>query len=225
MDEKCIMDYFDQKRNEYSLLTRNELMEWLLSKEYTEIEDLKDKIFKKRLDYFLLAKCLKEKMLRETGYKQLKRYLVYEFGMEDTDAKEAAIKYNKACWTYDSFGRIIRNVALFPNVDIRDLNINQIQLAVTEDWVRRHNAMLRGVNKRKNEELIDQNNSSVNWAEVETSFRYLQSCNWYKKAKSDPSQMAFIMDTLSSRAVSDAQHTSRHKYVKHIFALVDSIIT
>ena len=91
------MDYFDQKRYEYSLLTRNQLMEWLLSTEFTEIEDLKDKIFKKRLDYFLLAKCLKEKMLRETGYKQLKRYLVYEFGMEDTDAKEAAIKYNKAC--------------------------------------------------------------------------------------------------------------------------------
>ena len=102
--------------------------------------------------------------------------------------------------------------------------------------------MLRGVNKRKNEELIDQNNSSVNWAEVETSFRYLQSCNWYKKAKSDPSQMAFIMDTLSSRAVSDAYNTIillvansmgqisngyfySHKYVKHIFALVDSIIT
>ena len=86
------MDYFDQKRNEYSLLTRNELMEWLLSKEYTEIEDLKDKIFKKRLDYIPLAKCLKEKMLRETGYKQLKRYLVYEVGMEDAVAKEAAMK-------------------------------------------------------------------------------------------------------------------------------------
>ena len=125
MDEKSIMDYFDQKRDEYSLLTRNQLMEWLLSKEYGEIEDLKDKLFKKRLDYFLLAKCLKEKMLRETGYKQLKRYLVYEVGMEDAKAKEAAMKY-KTCQTYNSFGRIIRNVTLFPKVDIRDLNINQI---------------------------------------------------------------------------------------------------
>ena len=205
-----IMAYFNEKRVEYSLLTRSDLMESLLTKEYVEIEELKEEIFKKRLDYFLLANCLKEKMLCETGYKQLKRYFVYEVGMEDGQAKQAAMKYNKACRTYNSFGKIIKNVALFPKVDIRDLNINQIQLAVAEDWVRRHNAMLRGVDKRKNEEPHNENNSSINWADVETSFRYLQSCNWYKKAKTDPSQMAFIMDTLSSRAVNDAQHVSRH---------------
>ena len=85
-----IMAYFNGKRGEYSLLTRSELMESLLTKEYVEIEELKEKIFKKRLDYFLLANCLKEKMLCETGYKQLKRYFVYEVGMEDGKAKEAA---------------------------------------------------------------------------------------------------------------------------------------
>ena len=33
-------------------------------------------------------------------------------------------------------------------------------------------------------QLIEQNSSFVNWAQVETSIRYLQSCNWYKEAKS-----------------------------------------
>ena len=54
-----------------------------------------------------------------------KWYLAFEIGMEDAKAEEAAMKY-KTCQTYNSFGRIIRNVTLFPKVDIRDLNINQI---------------------------------------------------------------------------------------------------
>ena len=52
------MAYFNEKRGEYSLLTRSDLMESLLTKEYVEIEELKEEIFKKRLDYFLLANCL-----------------------------------------------------------------------------------------------------------------------------------------------------------------------
>ena len=114
MDEHTVMEYLREKHTEFSLLSRNEILESLLSKEYVEIEYLKGLVFKKRLEYFLLAKCLREKMLFETRYKQLKRYLVDEVRMENEEAKETAKKYNKACRTFDSFAIIVRNDASFP---------------------------------------------------------------------------------------------------------------
>ena len=155
MDEDFVIDYFKLKHREFSRLTQHELFNSLLVNEYRDMEELKDSIFKRRLEYFTLAKCLKEKMISETGRKQLKRYLVVEFGMHDERARKTAKQYNAACRTYDKFRNILRNVSLFPKIDVRDLNIKQLQLAVNENWLRRYNAMLPSSNKGKTGERDD----------------------------------------------------------------------
>ena len=72
--DKDIMDYFREKTVVYSLLSHREVLESLHYKEYVEIEEEKNEIFKKRLDYFVLAKCLKEAMVNQTGFSQFKRF-------------------------------------------------------------------------------------------------------------------------------------------------------
>ena len=206
MDKYLIEEYFRTKKEEYENLSRNDLLEKLYYNEHIELENKKTMIFETRLNHFILAKCLKRKMLRETNHKQLKRYLTKEVGMNSEHATTDACKYNKACRTYYNFPKVIFNVSLFPKLDIRDLTINQLMLSVNKDWVERHNALQKGV-KRK----APGNNycDSIDWEDVERSFYQLQSCEWYKKAKNDPSRMAFIMDNLSSQAVRDAQFNSK----------------
>ena len=146
-------------------------------------------------------------MLTQSGHKQLKRYLIVEAEMKDDEATLNAKKYNRLCRTYDKFEIIIKNVSMFPKVDIRDLNINQLHMAVNVDWVRRHSAMLSGV-KRKAEDGVD-SHRNIDWGDIQNTINYLQTCDWYKKALLDPSQMAYIMNSISSRAVQDAQYSSR----------------
>ena len=88
---------------------------------------MKDEFFKKRLDYFVLTKCLKERMHLESSYKQLKQYFFSVKGMNGDEAKLCANNYNRTCRTYDKFTTVIRNVSSFPKIDIRDLDINQFR--------------------------------------------------------------------------------------------------
>ena len=152
MDEESIQQYFQTKQGSYSTLSHQEVLNELHHKEYVEIEDLKDILFEKKLDYLLLANQLKQAMLVQTGYKQLKRYLVNEMGMSDDKAKSSADKYNKASRTYKKFNDIIRNVAAHPKLDITDLTISELHLAVREDWVRRRSAIVKGAEKKTTEE-------------------------------------------------------------------------
>ena len=80
-------------------------------------------------------------MILESSYKQLKRYLVSVKGMDSDEAQLCSNKYNRACRTYDKFPLIIKNVSSFPKIDIRDLNINQLHMAVNMAWLHRHNAI------------------------------------------------------------------------------------
>ena len=137
------------------MLSHREVLQSLHYKEYVEIEEEKDKIFKKRLDYFLLAKCLKEAMVNQTGFSQFKRYFVHEIGMDDHEAQRAADQYNRAYRTYNNFDVIVRNVAEFPKIDIRDLPINELPLAVNKDWVRRRAAMVIGKKKKADDDGCD----------------------------------------------------------------------
>lgn len=81
MDENTIIEYLEEKKVAYSVLNHRQVLESLHFKEYVEIEEKKDEVFKKRMNFFVLAKCLREAMLRDTGYRQLKRYLMNEIGI------------------------------------------------------------------------------------------------------------------------------------------------
>ena len=92
MDEVEIQQYFENKRRSYSQLNHAAIVNMLYHKEYVEIEDLKEVLFEKRLDYFSLAHQSKESMLLQTGYKQLNRYFVNEIGLSVVAAKSVADK-------------------------------------------------------------------------------------------------------------------------------------
>ena len=72
MDTETVTRYFEEKKIEFRRLTGDVILSSLNRIEYKEIEELKDELFRKRLDYFVLAKCLKERMILESSYKQLK---------------------------------------------------------------------------------------------------------------------------------------------------------
>lgn len=204
MDKDTIMDYFREKTVVYSLLSHREVLESLQYKEYVEIEEKKNEIFKKRLDYFVLAKCLKEAMVNQTGFSQFKRYFVEEIGMDDHKAQSAADQYNKAYRAYKNFEVIVRNVAEFPKIDIRDLTINELPLAVNKDWVRRRSAMVKGKKRKAGDVGCDYDGGNV-----QESVQHIFSSDWYKKAKLNPSLVAHIMNEISSQVVKESQYAAR----------------
>ena len=205
MDNDTIMDYLQRKTTEFSLLSHHEVLNSLRYKELVEIEDLKDEIFKKRLDFFVLANCLKEAMMFQTGYKQLKRYLVNEIGLDDQKARVTAEKYNKASRTYKKLTTIIRNIAAYPKLDIRDLSIAELHLAVREDWVRRRSALI----KRVEQNTVNGNSQApVDWGDVQQTAQYIFSTDWFKKAKDDPNLVTYIMTELSGQVVRQSQYES-----------------
>lgn len=207
MDEQSIMIYVEEKNVEYSTLPHQDVLSSLYHTEYVEMEDARTTLFKKRLDYFVLANSLKEAMLSQTGYKQLKRYFLNEIGMDDREAKLAADKYNKACRAYKNLGTIIRNIASQPKLDIRDLTIKELQLAVREDWVRRRSALIPG--ERKDIAVESTGGNEIDWGSVHESAHQIYTSEWFQKAKEDPNAVAHIMTELTGRVVRQSEYLSR----------------
>ena len=52
MEGISIVDYIRDKNEEYSTLSHQEVLNTLYYKEYVEIEELKDVIFKKKIDFY-----------------------------------------------------------------------------------------------------------------------------------------------------------------------------
>ena len=190
---RAISDYLNDKCRDYSSLPHRDLYDLLKYKE-VDIEKEKDIMFRKKLDYFSLANHLKQAMLRDTGYKQLKPYFRHEIGLNDDDAKRAANRYNSACKTYKNFDIIVKNVAYFPKIDIRDLTLSQLKLAVKMEWLYLHNASLRsdGEKRPANDELDQQ---QVDWNDVYKVEDVIFNSNWYKDHLSEkvycPSELGY----------------------------------
>ena len=206
MDINNIREYIGMKDGEFCRMSGEEVTQQLTEKK-RELKEMQQVAFKKRMDYFVLAGCLHRRMQVESGHKQLKRYLVQELGMEDGEARKDAQKYNKAYRTLKKFPQIVENVSRCSNLHIEDLNIAQLQLAVNSSWVKRFSAMHGRVEPKV--PGSGDNGFDVNWRSVDASFRQLQSSDWYQTAKDSPTEMAYVMNSLSERAVQHAQYHSR----------------
>ena len=83
--------------------------------------------------YKLLLQALKLQEyihIVESGYKQLKRYLITKCGMmNDADAQHNADKYNEGSRIHDKFSLIVDNCAQCSDIDIRDLTVKELALA------------------------------------------------------------------------------------------------
>ena len=87
--------------------------------------------------------------------------------MEEKEAQLAADRYNSASRTYDKFDIIIKNLSEFPKIDIRDLSIVELRLAVNMEWVRLRSASIHlNGKKREANEDIGQPQKQVNWGKV-----------------------------------------------------------
>ena len=209
MDLGEINGYLRLKYTEYSQLGHRNLLESLHFKEYVEIEEKKTILFRKRLDFFVMAKCLRIAMINQTGCKQFKRYLRDHIGWLDEDAEYAARRYNEASRTYDKFDVIVRNLAEFPNIDIRDLSINELPLTVNKEWVRLRSASLQPRGKRKADEVFTDRPQQVDWGKVYETVDGIFKTDWYKDLESDPSLIAHIMNKVSTLVVRQSQYASK----------------
>ena len=206
MDKNAISDYINAKCRDYELLSHRDIYDLIRHKDEIDIPRMKDVLFKKRLDYFTLAKYLKVSMLRDTGYKQLKKYFRYEMDMEEKQAQLAADRYNSASRTYDKFDIIIKNLSEFPKIDIRDLSIVELRLAVNIEWVRLRSASIHlNGKKREANEDIGQPQKQVNWGKVYQHADTVRQEDWYQENKLDPSFMGEIMDKYATHVVMQSQ--------------------
>ena len=150
-----------------------------------------------------MSNCLKLAMHRESGYKQIKRYLMSEYGMSDADAQHNADKYNEGCRIYKNFPVIVKNCDKFPSIDIRDLNIKQLFLSVNMSWLIRHNAL---ISKSKRKAVPGDVALPVDLASVQRSVQDILKSDWYAAAKDSPSLVASIMNQISDSVVSDSYY-------------------
>ena len=207
MDERAIMDYFNLKFRQYSTLSHRAIVHELKHKVEVDIEEEKNIIFRKRLDFFTLAKSLRVAMEIQTGYKQLKRYFRNEIGLDETEAKSAADRYNAASRTYDKFPVIIQNVAEFPKIDIRDLPINELPLAVNKSWLRIRSASVRCT--KRNDDTRRAN--EIDWNNVNETVQSIAASDWYKKAERDPNLVAYIMHNITNKLVGRSQYVASRR--------------
>ena len=111
MDVNEIMRYFEERMNIYSGLGSEQLVNSLNTNEYIDREAKKTSLFLKKLDFICLSETLKAAVKRETGYKQLKRYLKRYCDMDDTQAHISADKFNEASRLYKKFATVLSNCA------------------------------------------------------------------------------------------------------------------
>ena len=203
MDSASIMQHLQMQWNNFSPQNGAILLQHLNHKEYVDIEDKKTALFKSKLDFLVLSKCIREAMVRDTGYRQLKRYFVNMFNMPDDQAAHAADKYNEGCRVFDRFDQVIQNVEETSGLDIRDLTLHELALAHRKNWVIRRATISK---KKKKSTPGNQGGvlEDVDWADVENSVNNLTTQNWFIQNNQSPPVIAIVMDHISDRVLSKA---------------------
>ena len=110
------------------------LSKMLDNKEYVEIEDKKDELFFKRIDYIAMALSFKANMKFGSNMKQVKTYLKKVLLMKEYRAQTNADKINLACRVSKNLNKIVNNCTK-SGVDIRDLSLKELSLTLTLSWV------------------------------------------------------------------------------------------
>ena len=153
------------------------------------------------MEFISMSKSLRDVMVRETGYRQLKRYFVEMIGMREDEATHAADKYNEGSRIFDKFPQILQNLSSCPELDIRDLTVHELSLAGKQSWVLRQSALVRNKQKPSANATFT---TPVDWSDVQSSVDDITNSQWFGTAKTNPSLVAYIMDKINERVVSKA---------------------
>ena len=206
MDAIAITTYLQDKKTEYTRFHSRQLLQALHVKKYVDIESKKDELFNAKVDFVSMSKSLREVMVRETGYRQLKKFFVEMIDMTDEEATHAADKYNEGSRIYDKFPMIIENLSKCPNLDIRDLTIHELALAKKPSWVLRRSAVVANKKKPSGNGAVG---AEVDWDNVQQSVDMITSSDWYEEAKDNPPLVAYIMDKVNDRVIGKSMYTAQ----------------
>ena len=186
MDEPSLLRYIDERRNYFGEIGCEQLLGLLNYNEYVDIEDRKTCLFSKRVDYAIMAQCFKDAILRESEYKQVKRYLKKYCGMREDMTQKNADKINLACRVFNNLTTIIRNCTKW-GVDIRELTLKELSLAIRSSWVLKRSALSKLASKVPEEAKVQ-----INHASVERSIDEILHSDWYLETKDNPALLAII---------------------------------
>jgi hypothetical protein len=200
MDDYSIQNHLRLQWNRFSPQNTHQILQGLRQKENVEIEDRKTALFRSKLDFVCLAKCLREAMLRDTGFRQLKRFFLGMFNMFDEEATTLADKYNEGVRVYDRMDRILENINYVVDVDIRDLSLHELSLAHNKSWlIRRSTLSKKKMRKKANHRGQPGLLAAVDWPDVQNSVNYLQRQNWFLTIQHDHDVVSTVMDHVSDR--------------------------
>ena len=159
----------------------------------------------KRIDFVCMAQRLKIRMERETGCKQLKRYLKTYCRMDEETAQHSADKFNEGCRIYKKLPLILNNCAQCPSIDIRDFTVKELSLAVNLSWVIRRSALVKAT-KRKT--VAADMPVAVDERSVQQSVDEILSSKWYSEAKDNPALVANILNRIGEKVVNTSLYDS-----------------
>ena len=148
MDLRTIINYFEERKVYFHTFNCERLMNSLNFNEYIDREVRKSELFLKKVDFVCMAESLKSAVERETGYKQIKRYLKIYWDMDDSPAQHNADKYNEGSRIYRNFSVIVNNCTKCANIDIRNFTIHELSLAANLSWVMRRSANIQSKTAR-----------------------------------------------------------------------------
>ena len=204
MDESTILEYFEEKQLEYRHYSCEQLMHILNFTEHVEIEERRNALFFKRVEYICKAENFKSAIERDKGCKQIKRYLKKYCGIEDELATHTADKLNSACRVHAHFTKIVSNCSKCTNVDIRDLTIKELSLAVNISWVIR-----RSVLTKPNKKVPSNIPIEIDEGSVLRSIEELLNSGWYEQARCNPVLVANILNRINARVINSCIYARR----------------
>ena len=123
--------------------------------------------------------------------------------MTDAVAKQCTDKYNEGNRIYKKFPLIVNNCTQCLGIDIRDLTVKELSLAVNISWLIRRAALTKSKQKAVPQDVA----FDVVFMSVQQSVEQILASNWYSVARENPALVANIMNQISDRVVSTSQYS------------------
>ena len=149
-------------------------------------------LFEEVLKSVAIAKAFRVRAEQETGYRQMKRHLMY-LGVSSEDATGLARTINNGVWVYDNFRRISNNLMMeCPDIDIRRLSLHQLYLAKDLSWCLMYQEQLRGRKNKPNKPDYDE-------ASFNDLVNTVQKHDAFLSVSDDPKRIAALMTRLQKK--------------------------
>ena len=156
-------------------------------------KQLLTELFEQVLKSVAIAKASRVKAKEETGYKQMKRHLLY-LGVHPEEATSLARIINNAVWVYDNFQRITNNLMVCTDIDIRRLSLHQLYLAKDMSWCLSYQEQLQ--RQKSKPRTLDYDEESFN-----DLVKCVQSHEAFLAVSDDPKRLAALMARLQKKVL------------------------